>query len=200
MMNRLPANLEGLREEFRRSRTLRYGTLAVAGILWLYGILVLHDAVTAKRQAWLATEARIARAKALAVSGDWAARSTEAKTLLADYETLLWKDGSVGLSQAAAQESLTRSLSAAGLSVRQVRATAADSPVSNDLPDILPIRVQAIFDFRAPAFYNWLAALAKDRADKKPSFTVESLSIRGAQTPTVDAVLMVYTAKPGADK
>lgn len=196
----LQTMLADAREEFRASRTLRYGIYAIAALLWLYAILVLRDAATAKRESWLGAEARIVRAKALAASGDWATRSTEVKSALADYETLLWKDGSVGLSQASAQESLARSLAAAGLAVRQVRPSVGDSAVSNELSDVLPIRIQASFDFRQPAFHNWLALLGKERAEKRPAFVIDSLTVRGAPTPVVEVVLAAYAVKPGAGK
>ncbi len=192
--------LADAREQFQHSRTLRLAVFALVFIVWLYGILVLRDAAAARRDAWLAVESRIVRAKALAASGDWAARSLEAKSALADYETLLWKDGSIGLSQAAAQENASRSLAAAGLSVRQIRAASADSAVSADLPDILPIRVNVNFDFRQPAFQNWLAAMARERAEKRPAFVIDSLTVRGTPVPVVDAVLVAYAVKPGGAK
>ncbi len=197
---RPPISLASVKEEFRTSRILRYGVFAMAGVLWLYGVLVLRDAVVAKREAWLSTEAKIVRARAVAASGDWTARGAEVKAALADYEMLLWKDGSVGLSQAAAQETASRTLASAGLTVRSIRATVSDAALSNDLPDVLPIRIQASFDFRQPAVYNWLAAMARDRAAKKPAIAVESLTVRGTTSPVVDVVLVAYTVKPGAAK
>ncbi len=199
-MSKPPLTLASVQEEFHRSRTLRYGVFALAAILWLYGVLVLRDAVIAKRDSWRATETKIVRARAVAASGDWNARSTEVKAALADYELLLWKDGSIGLSQAAAQESVSRALTGAGLSVRSIRASVSDTAVSADLPDVLPIRIQASFDFRQQGFYNWLAALAKDRAVKKPALTMESLTVHGTTTPVVDVVLVAYAVKAGADK
>jgi hypothetical protein len=193
--------LARMRGELRESRLLRLGVLAIAGLIWLSVILWLRDAATAKREAWLATEARIARAKAVAASGDWAARSGEVKAILADYETLIWKDGSLGLSQAAAQESLSRSLTAAGLTVRGApRVALSDAPVSAELPDLLAMRIQTSFDFRPDGLYNWLAALGRERAEKRPAFVVDSLVVRGAPAPVVEAVLIAYTVKPGAGK
>lgn len=197
---RLQAMFADAREQFQQSRVLRLGVFALAFIVWLYCILVLREAAIAKRDAWFAVESRIVRAKALAASGDWAARSLEAKSALTDYETLLWKDGSIGLSQAAAQENASRSLAAAGLAVRQIRASGVDSPASAELPDILPIRIQVNFDFRQPAFQNWLAAITRERTEKRPAFVIDSLTVRGAPVPVVDAVLVAYAVKPGAAK
>ncbi|MBL8510899.1 MAG: hypothetical protein JNM52_04565, partial [Betaproteobacteria bacterium] len=85
--------------EWQQNPRLRYAVYALLAILWLYGVLVLKDVVTQKRQTWQATERRATQARQLAGSGDWAARANEIKASLADAESLLWKEGSLGLSR-----------------------------------------------------------------------------------------------------
>ena len=73
--SQLSAALMDSREQWRTNARLRFGVYAIIAIIWFYGILVLRDAVTAKREAWLVAESRIARSKVLASSGDWASRA-----------------------------------------------------------------------------------------------------------------------------
>ncbi len=194
--SQLGAAFSDSREQWRSNPRLRYGVYAIFAIMWFYGSLVLRDAVTIKREAWLAAESRIARAKVVANSGDWASRAGDVKAALNDFESLLWKEGSLGLAQAAVQESINRSLTAGGLIGRQVKVTVSDTPLSPDMPEVVAIRARVLVDFRPTAVNAWLAAMARDVSEKKPAMIVESLSVRGAPSPTADIELVAYALKP----
>lgn len=196
IQSQLGAALSDSREQWRNNARLRYGVYAIFAIMWFYGILVLRDAVSVKREAWLAAESRIGRSKVLASSGDWASRADEAKAALNDFESLLWKEGSLGLAQAAVQESINRSLAAGGLISRQVKVVVSDTPLSPDMPEVVAIRARVLVDFRPAAVNAWLAAMARDVSEKKPAMVVESLSVRGAPSPTADFELVAYALKP----
>jgi hypothetical protein len=187
-----------LLSEWAGNARLRYGVYAMLAIIWLGGILALRDLAVAKRQAWQDVESRIVRAKRLAASGDWASRSTEAKAALADFQSVLWKEGSVGFAQAAIQEKINRSLASAGLPARRVSVAASDTPISAELADIVPMRARVSTDFREQALYTWLGGLRADVDAKRPALMVESLIIRGSPSPVVDVELVGYLLK-GAD-
>lgn len=190
--------LNDSREQWRSNPRLRYGVFIIIGILWFYLILVLRDSVVAKRDAWIAAEARIARARVLANSGDWVNRASDVKGVMTEYENLLWKEGSLGVAQAAVQESVNRALAAAGLTARSVRVAVSDAPLSPEMTEIVPIRARVSVDFRPTAVNNWFAAMAKDVSEKKPALVVESLSIRGAPTPVAEVEIIAYALRPEA--
>ena len=194
----LNAALSDAREQWRSNPRLRYGVYMIIAIMWGYGILVLRDTVTAKREAWIAAEARIARARSLANSGDWVNRASEVKAAMGDFGSLLWKEGSLGLAQAAVQESVNRTLASAGLTARQIKVTVSDAPLAAEMNEIVPIRARVVVDFRPPLVNAWLAALARDVSEKRPAIVIESLSIRGAPAPVADIELVAYALRPEA--
>ena len=198
VQEQINAALTDTREQWRSNERLRFGVYIIIAIIWLYGILVLRDSVAAKREGWLAAETRIVRSRAIANSGDWANRASEVKAATSDFETLLWKEGSLGLAQAAVQESINRALAGGGLIVRQAKVSVSDSPLAADMPEIVPIRARVLVDFRPAAVNVWLASMARDVGEKKPAIMVESMSIRGAPAPVADFELVAYALRPGA--
>lgn len=159
-VNRTTA-LDAILQEWRQQPRLRYGIYLMLGIFWLYGILVLRDAVTREQEAWQAAESRNTRARATATSADWLTRAQEAAVAVSEHEKLLWREGSIGFSQAVFQERINQGFSANGITVRALRlSTAADAPVNAELTDIVPLRARAQVEFRASNFYAWLASLS----------------------------------------
>jgi hypothetical protein len=194
--------LQNAANQFRENTRLRIGVYAILASLWLYGLLVLHDHIKREREAWQTSENQIVRIKNAAANVDWTTRAQEVKTTLSDYERLLWREGSVGVSQAALQESLARNFAAAGMQVRvtQVAATEAAVPTittneSNPINDLAPIRIRAQVDFRPQSFYTWLLSLNRDRLEKRPTVVIESLVVRGGQTPVADMELIGYAMR-----
>ncbi len=190
-----------MRQEWRESSRLRFGVYAAIAIVWIYGILSLKDAAELERGAWQNTESRVARARATAASADWLRRSQDVIGAVNEYESLLWRDGSVGLSQAAFQERISQSLAAAGIVVRALRISpASDAPLSNDLGDIVPLRARIQVEFRPSSFYSWLGTLAKAVAEKRAAVVVESMTIRTSnfgQPSIADVELTGYALKGG---
>ena len=196
--NQISAAVNDAREQWRANSRLRYGVYVIVGVMWLYCILGLRDSVTAKREAWTSAEARIARARVLANSGDWVSRANDVKSAMTDYESLIWKEGSLGLAQAAIQESLNRTLASAGLIVRQIKVAVGDAPLAAEMAEIVPIRARVLVDFRPAAVNSWLAGIARDVSDKKPAIMIESLTIRGAPTPFAEIEMVAYALRPEA--
>ncbi len=187
--------------EWQESPRLRYGLFAIVLIFWVYGLLILNDAITAERNAWQNTESRVVRARSTAESADWPRRAQDVTAAVGDFESILWRDGSLGLSQAAFHERVTQSFSSAGVTVRSLRvATVIDAAVPGEMSDIVPLRARAQIEFRPAHFYSWLAELNKMRADKRPSIGIESLTIRASTTGQIsiaDLELVGYFLKGG---
>lgn len=195
----LPSLAEQFGKEWHENSRLRYGIYLVACILWIYCILVLRDAAAAARDTWQTAESRNVRARATASSADWLTRAQETAASVGDHELLLWREGSIGLSQAAFQERVNQGVSNAGISVRSVRiAAATDVAVSNELPDIVPLRARVQMEFRPMSFYPWLASIAKTRTENRATIVIDSLTIRAGsfgQPSIADIELVGYLLK-----
>jgi len=192
-----------IEDEWRQNLRLRIGVSIVFVIFWLYGILVLRDTVSVEREAWLSAEAQNTRARSTATSADWLTRSQDVVAAVSEHEQLLWRDGSLGLSQAGFQEQIAQSFSSANIVVRTpIRVAAvADTPVSAALADIVPLRARAQIEFRPATFYPWLAIVTKARPEKRPALVIDSLTIRAAsvgQSSTADIEFVGYALKSNA--
>lgn len=207
-MNRAMANSPAslftkIQGEWQQSQRLRIGVLVVVAIFWLYGILVLRDTVGLEREAWQATEAQNTRARLTATSADWVTRSQDVVAAISEHEKLLWRDGSLGLSQAGFQEQIAQSFASANIVIRSpIRvATVTDAPVSAELADIVPLRARVQVEFRPTTFYPWLAIITKARAEKRAALVIDSLTIRAGsvgQPSTADIELVGYALKTSA--
>jgi hypothetical protein len=192
-----------MRTEWQQKPLLRAGIYVVLAIFWVYGILELNDAVSREREAWTAAEARATRARATAASADWLLRAQEAGAAVSEHEQLLWREGSIGLSQAQFQERVNASFSGAAIVVRNLRvATATDAPVSAELADIVPLRARAQVEFRPATFYAWLDTLQRAKREKRAAITVESLTIRAGSfgQPALAEIELAGFVQKGATK
>ncbi len=195
--------------EWNVNRRFRVGIYLLLGILWLYAILVLKDVVVAEHANWEAMESKNLRSKSTAAAADWPIRAQEIKSALTDLEALLWRDGSVGLSQAAFEERLTQSFASANIVVRSIRTSAVtEAAAAPTQLGLIQLRARVQVDFRPATFYLWLATVARSKSAKSPSLLVESLTIRSGsfgQPATADLDLVGYAVKssserPGAPK
>ena len=187
--------------EWRASVRLRVGVYLLLGIFWLYGILLMRDFVSVERGAWEGMESKIARARATAAAADWSMRAQEIKVATADLEMLLWREGSVGLSQASFEERVSQSLAQSGVTLRSIRTSAAvdGTGVAGQL-DLIELRARTQTDFRAATFYPWLGSITRQKFDKTSTVFVESLVIRAAsfgQPATAEMELVGYAIKAG---
>jgi len=185
---------EQVRGEWSANRRLRIGVLVVVAILWIYLILLMRDRISVEATTWQSVESQIARVRAAASSADWPTRSQDVKNSLNDLEKLLWREGSIGQAQAAFQESITRTLSVGGMTPRGLRISLSES-TSTDTPDLVPMRARLQIEFRPASFYPWLGLLYRERSEGKPSFVIESLLIRGGQSPFADLELVGYALR-----
>ena len=185
--------------EWRSNARFRAGIYLLVGTLWLYAVLLLRDHAAAEHTNWDLLEQKNSRARATAAVADWPTRAQEMKTAVADLEALLWRDGSVGLSQAAVEERITQSLTAANIAVRAIRTTALTEDVSGPAQlALIQLRARVQIDFRASNVYPWLASVARSKSEKLPTIFVESLVIRTTnvgQTPTAEIELVGYAVR-----
>lgn len=190
--------------EWHTNARLRWAVYLLLGIVWLYAILVLRDAVSTEYGKWDTMEASIARARSTAAEADWPTRAQEIKVALNDLEALLWRDGSIGLSQAAFEERVAQSLAASGVVVRSLRTTVgAETAAAPAQASLVQLRSRVQVDFRPATMYNWLALVARVRYEKAPSMFVETLNIRPAsfgQLATAEIEVVGYAVKATTDK
>jgi len=165
--------------EWRSNSRFRAGIYLLLGTLWLYGVLLLRD------------------------HADWPTRAQEMKTAVAELEALLWRDGSIGLSQAAFEERIIQSLTAMNIPIRGIRTTAmAESSTPGQLA-LIQLRARVQIDFRASTVYPWLASLARSKSNKSPTIFVESLTIRTGnvgQAATAEIELIGYAVKTTSNR
>jgi hypothetical protein len=172
--------ISGAIAEWESSPRLRYATYALICLAWVHGILLLRDAAIAEGARIAEAQDKIVRIQQAATTGDWPARSAAASKSAREYEALLWKEGGVGLSDAAFQEHISKTLATSGVAVRSLRSTSVsitDATKANESGVYkLGARLQA--DFRPADFYTWLNTLSAAREQRAPAVVVESMVIR----------------------
>lgn len=181
--------------ELRSSPRLRLGLAAILGILWLYAILLLRDAVDAKMVQHQTLVRQIARAKTEAAQTQWRERAEAAKMAQVELESRLWQNGTLGLAQAAFQDWLNQQLVRAAIGRPAVTLAAMDEEggkQAEGIPDDLwKVKAKLEFDFAPQSFNSLMAQLGGN--DKR--VVVETLNIRTEPIPRVEAVVAAYFQK-----
>lgn len=195
-------------EQWRERRTLRLGIYAVGAILWLQGLLVWHDWLTASARETLQIAQRIARLKAEAAESQWPQRATDARSRLAVIDRQVTQTETLGLAQADLQDWLGAQAARAGLTnpTVTVAGAAQGAPVSTggerQGPDRVlglgfQVQAQLRADFKPLPVYDFLAALEKGER----RVWVESMSIRpGAGGRFELSVVAAYRRAPKASQ
>lgn len=187
---------EQLLTELRGNSRLRIGLYIVLGIVWFYVLLVLRDATAGKSRQWQELRAQESRARASASSADWKSRAQIAVAGVADIETLLWRDGSVGLSQAAFQEKITQLAGRQGASLRSIRSVAPRSPSAElEALGIAAIGVRVQIESRPSSFMAWAGELSKFSG--QPAILADTLTLRmqPGQPFTIESDLSGYAIR-----
>ena len=191
-----------IRTELAAKLPLRVGLYLLIGGVWLYGLLVLQDAATATATQLKTAQNQRLRAEAVAKEGDWSARALSAKEAVVDAQSLLWREESAGLAQALVGDQVAKSLAQARITPRNLNVANvvenkpnAIASASANAQEIMVVRAKVQFDFKQQEFYAWLEKLARDRAERKPSFVVDAISVRGVPTPLVEVDLIAYVLR-----
>lgn len=199
--------LAAARDELREKFGLRLGVYLLLAGLWVYGLLVLQDAVKAAGTQLKTAQSQRLRAEAVAKEGDWSARALAAKDAFVDAQGLLWREESTGLAQALISDQVAKSLAQARITPRllTVANVIESKPVGAtgstlNTPEVMVVRSKVQFEFKQVEFYAWLEKLARDRAERKPSFVVEAISVRGVPAPLVEADLVAYVLRAKVPK
>ena len=185
--------------QLRSNPRLRWGLWAIAAILWLYGILLLRDAMQEGAGQY---ESALKRAAALQAKGGekaWLERAEQARLLRVELEARLWRATTPGLAQAGFQDWLNLALLQTGVGRPAITLAASGSgekeagdAASAGMPEgVWPVRAKLEFDFDPKAFL----ALTRRLAENPQKVTVESLSIRLEPIPRAEATLIAYFHK-----
>ena len=192
--------LASLGHEWNERPALRTGVVCIAGILWLYGLLVWYDAIVERDRVLVQKAKQLARIEAQAVETQWPERLQEAERRLLRFESSVKVVESLGQAQADLQDwvgeqargaglrNVTVSLSGAPsggpLGGRQPAPAAAPPPKAAGGPEAAlglgwVVRAQVRSDFSPVAAYDMLAALS---SGSRRSW-IESISIQMQPSP-----------------
>ena len=190
--------IKQLLSQIRGNPRLRWGIWAIAAILWLYGVLLLRDAL---REGSNQYESAVKRAAVLQAKGGeqaWLERAEQARLLRVELEGRLWRAATPGLAQASFQDWLNLALLQTGIGRPAITLAATGDGRANaaaesaGLPDDLwPVQVRLEFDFDPQTFL----ALSWRLAENPQQVSIESLSIRLEPTPRAEAVLIAHFRK-----
>ena len=194
-------SINALLTELRANPRLRWGLWIIAGVLWLYGVLALHDAVQTKRDSYLVLIQRVTRLQGTATQGEWSKRLAEAKSLQLNLESRLWRESTIGLAEATFHDWLYQLAQQASLGNVQLQIVAQDDVSGQKgtanggariASGLWRVSAKLSFDFNPQSFYPLLARISSH--EKKVS--VESLVIRSMPTPKAELLLVAYFLRP----
>lgn len=184
---------------------LRWGVWSIAGILWLYGVLLLQEEVQKEGDAFQALNKKISRTEGIVSQADWDKKLKSVQAIQLDLESHLWREGTFGLAQASFHDWLTQALQQANTARALVAVTAQEAATPDDSESTAPlganledtaqlwkVTAKISFDFSPQTCYPLLARFAS----YEKRIVVESLIIRGSPTPRVELVVVAYFQKP----
>lgn len=186
-----------LREQWAESRLVRLGAWLGLALAGAYLVLAGFDAADASLERGRVLAAEVARLQALSKETDWSRRSQEVAGLKAAYETTVWTDPDLALTEAGLQDWLRNAAQRLGLKVREitlVRAEAGAKPV-NELPPgyvVLQARVSVEVQ-RAPLF-----TLLAEMAAQERRIVVERFTMKGVAQPAIAEMQLRVLARPGS--
>ena len=185
---------DDLLSQLKSNTRLRFGVFAIIALLWLYGVLVMHDALSQQKKSYSDQSERTDRIKQVAREHEWLERAKVSKATLNHDEQLLWKNTSFGLAQATIQDALKKSLLDAGVTNPSVQMS--DLQESSSLPaDIWQVRGKISFPFKPQSLNAWIQNIQK----QTPRIVIDSLHIYRSPVPRVEAVVYGYSMKSKTD-
>lgn len=181
--------ISGLRAQWLGNRRLRWGLLAVGGLLWLQALLLLGDAAAGLREKAAALREDVQRLQPLARSKVWPGRAEDARQQLAALRSMLWPESDLGVAEAAAQDWVRALAAKSRLGIRNLavsRPAAAAPTAASATPGALPSNVQAVrlrltVELHRAALVAFLAELARS----EQVVVVDRLALRTASQPAV---------------
>jgi len=197
--------LDNLLNQLRDNPRLRWGVALIAGIFWLYAILLLRETLQEQTQQHQIAAQSISRLRAQLAQPEWTARVVPAKTMAVQLEGRLWQAPTSGLAQAAFQDWLNAAIVNAGVTRPQITVivideAAADAHNQNQdagttVPaDLWKIKAKLGFDFSAAPLLNFMSRIESH----EKQIIVGALNVRKEPTPHVEMELYGYFQKQAA--
>ena len=176
-----------IHSQWAGNRRLRWGLLAIGGILWLQGLLLLGEVSVGLRQQGTSLREDIARLQPLVRGNVWPGRVDEARQRVAALRSMLWQESDIGVAEAAAQDWLRAVAAKARLGIRNLAisrppaaATAATAAATaSNTGSVHPIRVRLTTELSRLALTGFLAELARN----EQVIVVERLTLHTASQP-----------------
>jgi len=202
--------LGDLIKQLRDNPRLRWGVALIAGIFWLYLVLLLRDAAQTEGQQQRAAGQSIARLRVQLVQHEWTARVLPARTLAVQLEGRLWQAPTAGLAQARFQDWLNAAMVKAAVTHPQIAVTVIDdgaanaSGVASQNPepgtadaattpaDLWKIKAKLDFDFSSPVLIDLLRRIEGN----EKQIIVATLNVSKEPRSHVEMELYGYFQKP----
>lgn len=197
--------IDNILKELRDNPRLRWGVAMIAGLFWLYCILLLRDSLQEQEQQHRAAAQSISRLRAYLAQPEWEKRVIPAKTMAVQLEGQLWQARTSGLAQAAFQDWLNATTAKAGINRPQITVTAIDEIVENapdqnqdagttTPSDLWKIKAKLGFDFSAATLLGFLSQIE----NHEKQLAVDMLNVRKEPLPRVEMELIGYFQKQSA--
>jgi hypothetical protein len=184
--------------ELKASARLRMGLVLIVGVLWIYGLLLLRDDLSAAQTAYRVATVKLTRLQSANLEGDWEPRLDSAKILQTSAESRLWRGETLGLARAAFQDYLNNESRLAGVSRVSVTMGSAEEPGGTENSsvkvndDLWRVKAKIVFDFNSASFTKLLTQFYS----QPRGVVIESLRAMREPTPRVEAVVVAYFQKP----
>jgi len=112
---------QSMLKELQSNTRLRVGLWLIAGIIAIYGILLLDDQRLKLQGEYKTTVARLHQLENIAQQADWTKRADEIKKLRQDLESKLWQANTQGLAEANLQAWFDKQLKELEINVQRLK-------------------------------------------------------------------------------
>lgn len=183
----MPSWIVALRSQWVGNRRLRWGLLAIGGMLWIEGLLLLGDAAVGLRRQAASLREDVERLQPLARSKVWPGRAEDARQQVGALRSMLWPETDLGVAEAAAQDWVRALATKSRLGIRNLavsRPAAAATAASAAAPNaasVQAVRLRMTSELDRPALMAFLAELARN----EQVVVVDRLALRTASQPPV---------------
>lgn len=209
-----------LLNHLRGNPRLRWWLALIVGVMGLYGVLLLHDALQVAERQYNGLAQSISRLEAQSRQTEWLARVAPAKAVAVQLEGRLWQAPTAGLAQAALQDWLSAALVDAKATKPLISVTVLDEIATGSAdggagssgqpnpspgaggaaatpPDLWKVKAKLGFDYTAPTLLALLSRIENN--DKQ--LIVDVLTVRKEPLAHVELEVMAYFQKQaGPDK
>ncbi|RZI96658.1 MAG: hypothetical protein EOP39_28740 [Rubrivivax sp.] len=186
-----------LREQWAESVLVRLGAWLGLALVCLYLLLAGFDAADAALERSRALAAEANRLQTLSKEGDWPQRSQEVAGLRAAYDTTVWADPDLALTEASLQDWLRNTAQRLGLKVREitlVRAEPSAKPLNELPPGYVVLRARVSIEVQRTPLFTLLAEMAS----QERRIVVERFVMRGTVQPAIAEMDLRVLARPAS--